>query len=363
METIAFNKSQLHDFINSEQFRALKNIPISKERALSQINNPRADKEDILLVAQFDGDITTGYLGILPDYIVIADQKEKIGWLTCFWVHDEYKSKDVAANLFRRVLRAWNHKVFITNIVPWLEPVYQKTKIFKPTQFKSGYRGYLRFNLAEILPPKSPFFQKIETALKIGDSLLNLFFDLRFVFQKSNAIKYNYTLVSHINDQLAQFINSNNVFYWNRRSQEEINWILQYPWLIETSSQTEDSSRYYFSLISKRFRNQLYNFSNESGKIVGLVFITIRDNHLAVPYIFADKDSIDEISKFLFNKMSEYKLNTLTIFNDELIASFKKLKLGFLFSKTIKKPYFISKKIDLLENLNFQDGDGDCAFY
>ena len=115
METISFNKDSLYKFINSEKFKELHNIPISKQRALSQINNPRAGEEDIVLVAQFDDNITTGYLGILPDYVFIEGEKEKIGWLTCFWVHEKYKSKDIAANLFRRVIRAYDQKIFINS--------------------------------------------------------------------------------------------------------------------------------------------------------------------------------------------------------------------------------------------------------
>ena len=78
METKTFNKAELQEFINSPSFNELINIPISRRRAISQIHNPRAEDEDILLVAAFDGNKTVGYLGILPDFVIQGNTKEKV---------------------------------------------------------------------------------------------------------------------------------------------------------------------------------------------------------------------------------------------------------------------------------------------
>lgn len=91
--------------------------------------------------------------------------------------------------------------------------------------------------------------------------------------------------------------------------------------------------------------------------------ISIRDNNLNIPYIFSDHFHIDMISKFLINTMVNMRLNMLTTFNEELASSIKKIKSPFYFKKDIRKPYFISKKFEFITELNFQDGDGDCAFY
>ena len=45
--------------------------------------------------------------------IYIDNQTHIIGWLTCFWVNEEYKSQNVAANLFLRAIRAYNKNIFI----------------------------------------------------------------------------------------------------------------------------------------------------------------------------------------------------------------------------------------------------------
>lgn len=364
MEIISFTKESLHQFIYSESFDKLINIPISKHRAISQINNPRADKDDVLLVAQFEENKTVGYLGILPDYIFIGERKEKIGWLTCFWVDEKYKSHNIAANLFLRAIRAYNKKIFITNIVPWLEPVYQKTKIFLPTKYKFGFRGYLRFNLSEILSSKNTFFKKIYPLLKIIDCLLNALIDLRFILNKVEKVKdINYDYVVTLDEISDEFIKKYSTNNWNRREKIELKWIIENPWLIEGIEKDKKASKYYFSYLNRQFFTQIIKFSDTSNKLVCLLIINIRNHNLTVPYLFCDKENFNLVAKFIIHTMIKLKLNMVTIFQEEFSMYFNQIKTPFLFKKTIKKPYFISKELSDIDYLKFQDGDGDCAFY
>ncbi|WP_462318180.1 GNAT family N-acetyltransferase [Marinilabilia sp.] len=364
METRIFTRESLQDFINSDFFDQLENIPISRQRAVSQINNPRAEDEDVLLVAQFDGNKTVGYLGVLPDYYFQNNTREKIGWLTCFWVAEDYQSLGVAANLFRRVIRAWRQNVFITNIVPWLEPVYQKTKIFQPTQYKTGFRGYMNFNLAEILPPKNNIFGKIQGGLKILDSVFNSFVNLRKLFfrwEDVDNLKIEYH--TDFNVLPETLIESTNEMNSVRRGREELNWIVKHPWIIEGGTQDRNSSRYYFSSLNKRFFYQIVTFLNDSDNIEGAALICIREKNMTIPYLFCEESNADKVARFLIKNMIELRVNMVTTFNDSLSEALKRQRKYFIYSKAVKKPYFISKQMDKMEKLTFQDGDGDCAFY
>lgn len=364
METKSYTKRELEEFIQSDLFNKLVNIPISKHRAISQINNPRASDNDILLVVQFDENKVAGYLGILPDYLFRENQYEKIGWLSCFWVDEEYKSKNVAANLFLRVIRSWEQKILITNIVPWLEPIYQKTKIFQPTIYKYGLRCYMRFNLAELLPPKNRIFKRLTWTLRLIDNFINTFYSLRLIlFRKLKLKNVKYEYLTYLDNESCKFVETFIQNNWNKRSGNELNWMLSNPWIIQGSKEDFNSKRYYFSSLNERFFQQIVQFSNEDGKILAMLILNIREKNLTVPYVFSENVCIDSVSKFLINTMLELKLNMLTTFNEELIHSLKKSKTPFYFLKVIKKPYLISKKFDFVTELRFQDGDGDCAFY
>ncbi|SFB73689.1 hypothetical protein SAMN05421780_101185 [Flexibacter flexilis DSM 6793] len=364
MEVKSYNKKALFEFINSEIFLNLSNLPISRHRAISQINNPRASDDDILLIVQFDGNKVVGYMGMLPDYVHVQGKQEKIYWFSCFWVDDEYKSKNVAANLFLRSIRACKMNVFITNIVPWLEPVYQKTKIFKPTIYKNGYRGYLRFNLTEILPPKSDYFKKATILLKAIDGTLNFFNGIRLLFfvkYKLDNIRYEY--LHEIDSSSSNFIDSYKIKHWTQRGVEDINWIIKNPWIIEGANTDFNSSRYYFSSLDTCFFYQIIKFYDSKNNMIGIMMTCVRGNNLTVPYAFFEENYNEIACKFLINKMIDLKLNMITIFNKELVSVFNQMKTPFLFHKEIKKPYLISKNFDSINDLSFQDGDGDCAFY
>ncbi|MGD9978227.1 MAG: hypothetical protein AB7S54_09880 [Bacteroidales bacterium] len=364
METVPFTKKSLATFIHSQRYYRLANVPISKQRAVSQINNPRADDDDLLLVVQLDDDKTVGYLGVLPDYLFFNSGYEKVGWLTCFWVDEKYKSQNVAANLFLRAIRAWDKKILITNIVPSLEPVYQKTNIFQPTKYKIGYRGYLRFNLAEILPPKNCTLSKLTPLLKLSDWFLNIFVDLRLVFIKEHPpkdVKFEY--LSSFDEIPADFLSKFSSYSWNQRSMAELNWIVKNPWLMVGAIPGHSSSRYYFSSLSRQFFYQIIKFTDDSGNIIATVLITVRNRRMAVPYIFCDEKNMAPVLKFIVNTMVKLKLNMVTVYNETLADSFRKSKTPFITSKKIRKPYLISKAFNFIDSLNFQDGDGDCAFY
>lgn len=364
METKTYTKHELKEFIQSDFFNSLNNIPISSNRAISQINNPRADETDILLVAQYDGNILAGYIGALPEYVFTENKKEKCCWLTCFWVADEYKSKNVAANLFLRIIRAWEQKILITNIVPWLEPVYQKTKIFQPTMYRTGFRGYMRFNFAEILPPKKVFFEKAKVILKLTDFVLNSIHDVQLSLSPQARLRnISYEYLFRLGDIENNFISKFKDKTWNCRGKEEINWILSNPWIIEGAKEDKNSRRYYFSSVNKHFFYQTIKFTNAENEIVGIVIINIRERNLTVPFIFSNDNAYETISKLLISTMIYHRLNMITTYDKNLSVALQKSNAPFYFKKAIKKPYLITKEFPKVNTLKFQDGDGDAAFY
>ena len=63
MEIRSYTPGTILEFVASEQFSMLKNIPISKHRALSYAHNPRAAASDKILFVAFENDEVAGYLG------------------------------------------------------------------------------------------------------------------------------------------------------------------------------------------------------------------------------------------------------------------------------------------------------------
>ena len=105
----------------------------------------------------------------------------------------------------------------------------------------------------------------------------------------------------------------------------------------------------------------MIEFRNAEGAVTGFMMLSVRDNHLTVPYVFFRNGMETTLVRFLFNTMLDFQLNMLTVFQPELSEEIRKKKTPFLFKKKIVKPYFLPKTMEFPE-LAFQDGDGDCVF-
>ena len=361
METISFNRKTLLDFINSEVYNNLSNLPISYHRAISHIHNPRADENDLLLVATFDGDKTVGYLGIMPDYIFHGNEKQKIGWFSCFWVDEAYKSKNVAASLFLRIIKGWNKKIMITNIVPSLIPTYQKTKIFQPTLYKTGLRCYYRFSFSELLPPKKALFDQLKPLLKLSDWILNNIVSPFFHIRKQQIkIKAKFLEINKIDEEIRELLEEKSNI--SNRKKEDFEWALNYPWVLQ-KDETAESKKYYFSSVSPVFYYKLFKILDTDQRFAGFFLLKIRDRSLSIPYFYVDGALKKQAIQFIFNWLKNNQISILTVFLPELVGGFKNPALPFLFTKSIEKAYVISKDLPQFSNLDFQDGDGDCVFY
>ena len=73
--TKIYTTKTLLEFINSDSFKNLKNYPITRHRALSHINNPRADAEDKILYITYYYNKIVGYRLIMVDEIIVNNQK------------------------------------------------------------------------------------------------------------------------------------------------------------------------------------------------------------------------------------------------------------------------------------------------
>lgn len=144
---------KLGDFIHSTDFKKLRNKPISKIRAVSYINNPRANKNDIVLYMVFNLDELIAYRTIFSDYFTNEDNnKVFFGWLSGNWVHTKHRRKGLSTLLFNEVLKDWNHKLMYTNYAEASKLVYDKTQKFNLLLDLKGARYYTRFCLGDILP-------------------------------------------------------------------------------------------------------------------------------------------------------------------------------------------------------------------
>lgn len=363
MKKLSLNKKGLKEFIDSEEYGSLRNLPISRIRAISHIANPRAEDDDILLVAIINNDRTIGYLGALPDDCFDEDgNKSHFGWLSCFWVDEMFRDQNIAAQLFMTMMQAWNNRLSVTNIVPSLESVYGKMRLFAPVKKEMGLRYYFRFNMATILPPKSKVFKTLKFALAAFDTIANGVYS---VFARSKQdTDSQYTVSNSLDEESLEFIKAHPSHNVCGRGSRDIEWILNHPWIKNTGDKDE-AKKYYFSSLDESF-SQIIMKVKDAGKTVAVLLLNLRKNCVATPYLFTDHSSdVNKIAaECLLDFCKKNKVDMLTVFNPQLLNELKLISVNAIHQKEVTKPYFLGKQVSPLQNdkIWFQDGDGDGVF-
>ena len=360
--------SQLEEFINSDEYKEMKYIPITPQRAVSNIYNPNGDKDDKVLFLAYDDDKFIGYLGALSDKFIINNVYVKVAWLSCMWIDKNYRGQGIAVKLLNHASQIWNSNLLITNYIPVSRKTFEKTGRF--TEFKSiqGLRGYLRFNLAEIILMKKPGLNGIKWLFLLFDFLANLINDLRLAFWKAamNISRIKIEYLHEIDNETAQFISQRSKNNLSQKSKTVMDWIKKYPWVLSTPFKDEMSRRYEFSAVSGNFNQLFIKIVNNENKIVAFLMLTVHGRHLKTPYLFFDSSYGGVVRKVILAHLLNLKVRTFTTYHPELVKVLKSERNPFILVRKITHNTLITK--ELLQKVQdagkyvLMEGDGDYAF-
>lgn len=360
------NKHLLLEYINSVQFRTGNDIPITIHRALSQVKNPQLQEDDIILILALDEGQLIGYIGILP-YTIFFKGKEpiRIGWLSCLWVSKLARGKGISVKLLSKSVELWNSKAIAADYVPATKVIYDKTNQFvnKPLE-KKGIRLYVKSDLYNILPSKKIIFFKIKWLFKAIDFCVNVFLDFRLLFYKTDLSHLRFEYIEHIDEEVNSFIISKQENQLFRRNKDELNWMIQNPWLISSNKKDNLNKKYYFSSTAKSFNFYSLKVKNSDGILIAFMIFSKRDTTLKLPYYYHN-NCIDSVVDAINYYMIKWEIRTFTTYNSDLAQILATKKTPAIFKKVVIRNYMISSVFkDEVFNSNFeiQDGDGDCGF-
>lgn len=359
---------QLEGYINSDEYRNLNDLPITPQRALSYIHNPKGDKEDKILFLAYDDDKYIGYLGALPDIVIINGKSCKVAWLSCMWVDRNYRRKGISVMMLNHANKIWNSNLLITNYIPVSKSAFDKTGIFTDFRSLPGIRGYLRFNLAEILILKKPGLKYIKWLISVFDFTANLVNALRLLFWKAyintNSIKIEY--LNEIDDETENFISRRNLNHLTPRNKDFFDWIKKYPWVLNKPDREQTHRRYIFSAVSKNFRQQLLKVMNRENKIIAFLMLTYHGSHLKTPYLYFDDSNSGIVKKIIYSHLINSEVKTFTTYHPGLAKEIRSGRNPFVLIRNMHLGSVITKefkqRIKDADKYILMEGDGDFAF-
>ncbi|MFY9151268.1 MAG: hypothetical protein WAO52_04570 [Prolixibacteraceae bacterium] len=364
MQILEIKVSELNDFVTGNLWQHLTPKPITALRAISQAQNPRANPEDVALIIAFEKEMLLGLVGLLPD-LIHGHSDQKIYSNSCWWAHPE-KGKHLAVPLFLKAFSMAGRRMFMTDCTPHTMQILEKTMLFDFPETGMGIRGFLKFNLHEILPAKFPGTRKIKSFLKLCDQILN---PIAGTFQKITSGKFLKTelkveRMDSFTSEMTSFIETHSADEFTRRSAADLKWIRLFPWIKKNSPDQHFSPvGYPFSYLTDDFKSYFLKVSDQE-KLIGLLYLTVRDGHMKVPYVYFDDSNSDKVLQVIYSQAIQNNVTTLTIFNARLVAQMDRKTHPFLIKKKIRRMVSVAKNLsqDFQKFPVLQDGDGDVAF-
>ncbi|MBN2662724.1 MAG: hypothetical protein JXR68_03665 [Bacteroidales bacterium] len=357
MKIIEIRKNELLNFLETDLYKKSENIPITRSRALSQVNNPRAQENDVLLIiAVNDNEQIIGYIGALPDKI--TDFPEiKTAWNSCWWT-DKSASAKGALSLFFAFLKAYNNNIMMRDLTEVTKTIIKSLKKFTVIKELNAKKFFFRLNLAQKLP-------KYKLLLKTFDLSINFIINLKLnIFNSKKLKNLNTEYITELTKEDEIFISSINTNEAFKRNVNEINWIIKNPWIEEGTTKDDFQKRYYFSSVKKTFSNKILRVINNKNKTIAIIFFTEIEGTLEIPYIYYKKENVKTIGQIILNHIIKYKILSFFTFNNDLCNWFKTRKNTYFYSKSYKKEFIVSNSLSkyFKKDLVFQDGEGDYAF-
>jgi GNAT superfamily N-acetyltransferase len=244
-----------------------KTVPISRRRALSQLNNPYGRPDDVALLVALYGNQCVGYQGLLPGLLAHQNDLKRVHWSTAFFVAADYRGAGVASRLLERI-KALNVDFPVTRMTESARQAYLKAGFQE-----LGYLTYYQLRMEKI--------RKLEVILREAENSAapgqhpkeptgatsGAHWVESPLYQRSKAIFYH-RLLSRLDGRQSTFkhrdvrqidARAQHVIdrQFNRprfyRGIEALNWMLNYRWLISAAHEKVEAERYYFSLVSERF--------------------------------------------------------------------------------------------------------------
>lgn len=360
MEFKSYTAQTLNQLIESDSFNNWENIPISKIRAQSQIVNPRAKQDDVVLICALENNKLAGYLGLLPDDIFLKGSSTHLAWLSCIWINNQFRGQKIAQKLIEKAEEYWGQNLLITGVVPQIEKIYFNSGVFDKAVELHGLKLFTGLDLQTWLPPKYPFLNKMKDFLTFLD--LGLGF-VQYVKIKKSTHPNSVQQVNGTNfdENLTAFINEQTQGSHFQRGAKEWLWMINNPWIKDAGIA---EPKYYFSSAAKRFINLPFQVTNSEGEIIAFMLLTIRDKAMKIPVLYGYENAQNELLLTIAEVIKQYKIASFLTFQPSLVKSLENGDMSGLYKKPQTRKIFIGNAFDAkgFSDSQFQDGDGDLGF-
>ena len=368
MEIKTFTVADLQLALLSEDFWLTKTLPITKQRALSFCQNPRAEKNDPVLLVAYQDARVVGYLGILPDKIFFNNAEHKLGWLTGWWVDPSIATNGTGVILLYKALNTYRERIGVSGGSREARKVLDASQKFIALNPLKGIDIRFRFNATKTMLRKFSWVKIFRVGFKVADVLLDEIVNLRsFSWERRNSIRQRLTFeyVSTVDEETGRFIEQHYHHDLTRKGKADLNWIMTCPWIVSAPQKDAASKRYYFSSVSARYYYLGVKVYAQNNEMVGFLLLNVRDDRMSVAYAHFEGRHAPTIAAAAVYHALAMDVSTLVLYDERLVKSVAGLHCPCWSTQSISRGFFLSRAFaDIpMADCRLHGGDGDFAFY
>ncbi len=367
MEIRELRPVDLERLLEDRSFWKSEKLPVSRRRALSQANNPRARKDDILLLAAYEGEKLAGFLGMLPDTIAAGDAVHKFCWLSTWWVAPEFRSTGIGAALLLRALELYDGKVAVASFTEQAKKIYDATRKFMTLRERTMHLFVLKIDPALLLGFLDGRNILVPVALRAAAPFVNSLMRIRRIIwdgRLSDESGFRCVELADIDKETEVFIRGRAGSELFHRGSAEIEWIVQYPWVGSDESDLEEARRYEFTAYAKSALYRMLRLNAPDGRIVGFALLHQMDGHTTVPCLYHDEPDLKGIAAALAAFIVDSGTSVFSTRNSALALELRNSGMPFIREFRRRKDCIVSKGFPAgaFDGLQMHDGVGDIAF-
>ncbi|MBL7161826.1 MAG: hypothetical protein ISS57_04410 [Anaerolineales bacterium] len=368
-------------------------VPITMQRAIAHANNPYAAKNDVCLLVAIDdaddaddADEVVGYFGILPLLLRNGDEYFKANWFTTWSVSSKVRGRGVGAQLMAEAL-SLNQDYLIVGSVHarrvcrkygfwerqplsyyWLDTTGMG-HLNPLVWLQRGYRKLLHLlRIKKVVKLKNPLIDRIDGW--VGPVLKRFFYALISGPQTKVLAGIRFEEVDQISGEPPTQPHRPQTEL--HRGVDAVNWMLKYPWVVETGQSITEEMDYFFSDARPIYRLIALEVFSPEDEYKGFVVFSAsqKGNKFmlkTLDYCFANPSDRRYVLALAVHFGREYLADTIEI-PEEAAVNLRPRLLGKLLLHKKERIYQCMPKDEdsplaqAWEDITLKLVDGDMAF-
>ena len=331
--TIAEMKAWLCEGLNN----GLSYDLISSARATALIHNPYAKDASPAIAVAFEDNKPVGYTAVLED----RWNGQPIFWGTTGFIDASMRGKGVGTRLYSAMMEACDNRWYASDSAPAALTISKKTGL--GIYYYSRY--YLSFEHETSLKAKIKAWM-VENANKKALAKLH----------PSTRLE----VISTLDDETYAFIQQHSERDIFHRSQEMLNWMLQYPFIACAPEELASYSEYLFSPSAPQYT--LYAFRIiKKDKLIGFAMFRLDMGDLVLLYLYKDENYTDDVYAAIVRHVLIQQLKRFRTFDKNLIDYYNRVGAKSMNSKsrTLQISLSVPADVKIDPSQILQGGDGD----